>query len=296
MIYLRLGSSLTWAYTYDTVTTGWIAQWQDLLQLTCNNIEDIKATRIDVRASDLQSNKQGVCEFIEKVHDYGETGVISKCYDFSLIKFYVDPSRHRWICEVGRNSTSPVDYIKMQYFQFPIFERAIQNGGLPLHSALIEKDGYGFILAGNSNTGKSTCYNRIPVPWKALCDDLTLVVFEKDRLYNVHPFPTWSNYIFGRTGITWNVEMHFPLKSLFFLEKSDTDETIKLLPGETVFIITNLASQMCNLYWRYMKKEEIIAWKKKIFENAWEIASKFPCYILRHSLQGEFWKEIEKVI
>jgi hypothetical protein len=45
-----------------------------------------------------------------------------------------------------------------------------------------------------------------------------------------------------------------------------------------------------------MKKEEITTCRTKIFSNAWDITSSVPCYILRHSLHGEFWKEIEKVL
>ena len=81
-----------------------------------------------------------------------------------------------------------------------------------------------------------------------------------------------------------------------FLEKSNEDKIIPIRQREAAFKLTQLSLQVTTLFLSNIKKEEAIEIKAKLFENSYELASKIPCYILRHSLHGEFWKEIEKVL
>jgi SynChlorMet cassette protein ScmC len=100
------------------------------------------------------------------------------------------------ICDIGHGENYVQEIIKMLQILNPIFQKAKRAGGLPLHAALAERNGMGFLLAGPGDTGKSTCCHRLPGPWKALCDDESLVVRDHQKGYLAHPFPTWSDYLF----------------------------------------------------------------------------------------------------
>ena len=73
---------------------------------------------------------------------------------------------------------------------FPVFQEALEAGGFPIHGALVERAGVGFLLAGSGGTGKSTCCSRLPAPWRSLCDDEALVIPDRDGQI---PCPSTSN-------------------------------------------------------------------------------------------------------
>ena len=69
-----------------------------------------------------------------------------------------------------------------------IFAREAQaRGGILIHGALAEREGSGVILAAPGGTGKTTASNRLPAPWRSLCDDSTLVVRDPQGNYWAHP-------------------------------------------------------------------------------------------------------------
>ncbi len=175
----------------------------------------------------------------------------------------------------------------------PLVEHSIHNGGFLIHSAFIEHTKYktGYLISARSGTGKTTCCSRIPHPWHSVCEDETLVVQTSPYKYSGHPFPTWS-----KKETSWDIQKHVPIKSIFFLEKSKRDEVVALRPAIAAYAMTDLAIEKCNMYWQGMKSEEVIEYKKMIFKNAWGIAQGVRTYLLRASLTGEFWKEIEKVV
>ena len=75
-----------------------------------------------------------------------------------------------------------------------IFAREAQaRGGALIHGALAERNGHGVILAAPGGTGKTTASNRLPAPWRSLCDDATLVVRDPWTPGCVPPSPLHSN-------------------------------------------------------------------------------------------------------
>jgi len=182
-------------------------------------------------------------------------------------------------------------YAKMMFLLVPVFDYIISAGGLPIHGALIKKDCNGFILAGKSTSGKSTCCSRLNLPWEVLCDDLSLIVKDGEGFYPAHPLPTWSRVREKQSVSSWNTADYVPLKKLFFLEKSVKDEVLPLNIREGAMKIFYLSLQVYTV--EGMKKEEMIRKKRILFETAWELAVKIPCYRLRVSMNGDFWNRLD---
>jgi len=200
------------------------------------------------------------------------------------------------IYDIGEDIKNNLEYKKMEYFLYTIYKDIITIGGIPVHAGLIQKKNKAVLIGGSSGAGKSTCCQRVLNYWESLCDDLSIINLNNNE-YIAHPLPTWSNYYtYENPKFTWNVGLSFPLIAIFFIEQSNTDKILPVKKGEAAFIITRLAMQVYEKFLSCLDINEQYAERKKIFENAWEIASKVPCYILRCSLHGKFWEEIEKVI
>jgi len=200
------------------------------------------------------------------------------------------------IYETRPERNHDLDIIRMWQSLHPIYKRVQESGGLPFHAALVEHEGMGILLAGPGEAGKSTCCQRLPHPWLALCDDEALIVKDKRKGYLVHPFPTWSELLRNRCHQTWNVQQFFPLSALFFLEKAKIDEIIPIGQAETSIYSYKSSLNVCQRSWRNLGQEEERMHKNKLFDNACELAKAVPAYKLRVSLKGRFWEEIEKVL
>jgi len=219
-----------------------------------------------------------------------------KVHNLKALQIWSHPDVPDIICEIGPEDDDTLDIIRMWLSLHPIYQRAQDSGGLPIHAALIERNGIGVLLAAPGDTGKSTCCHRLASPWQALCDDETLIIPDVKGIYFAHPFPTWSDYLWQRHERTWNVEKHVPLFAIFFLEQAATDEVLGIGPGQAAIFIYQSATQVYQRSWRNLNREEGKAQRKKVFENACELAKAIPAYKLRVSLYGHFWEEIEKVL
>lgn len=178
-----------------------------------------------------------------------------------------------------------------------VIVRQAQNiGGILLHSALIERDGCGIILAGPGGVGKTTASRRITPPWRSLSDDETLVVRDQYGVYWAHPWPTWSELMAGGQGGTWDVEHTVPLKAIFFLEQALHDGIEPLGVAYTVPLLVELAEQTSWLMSRNEGKDVIRTLRLQRFENICTLVKRVPSFRLRLSLHGAFWQEIERVI
>ncbi len=67
-----------------------------------------------------------------------------------------------FICELRDNKLGPreakfLTFLALSNLLYPFYFYALSHGGLPLHAALIERHGQGFLLVADKNTGKSTC-------------------------------------------------------------------------------------------------------------------------------------------
>jgi SynChlorMet cassette protein ScmC len=199
---------------------------------------------------------------------------------------------------MGPNEGYEQDILRMRLSLQPIYQKAQDSGGLPLHAALIEKDGMGILLAAPAETGKSTCCNRIPRPWYVLSDEETLIVNngEKQNGFIAHPFPTWSEYFLRRSDLSWDVQRCLPVFAIFFLQQAETDEVFPIGKGQAAVLIYQSAMQVCSRSWVNLTLREMRNFKKRLFENACALTQTISAFNLQVSLKGRFWEKMGKVL
>lgn len=173
---------------------------------------------------------------------------------------------------------------------------AERRGGLLLHGALAERDGYGVILAGPGGVGKTMASQRLRPPWRALCDDMTLVVRGAEGGYWAHPWPTWSRFMFGKPGGSWDVQHAVPLKGIFFLSQAQEDSLDTIGMGQACSQLVELSEQTSGALLSNIRGDEMRKFRMRRFENICALQGAVPSYHLSLSLGGPFWRKIEKTI
>ena len=177
----------------------------------------------------------------------------------------------------------------------PVYEKVRQTGGLVAHSALFARDEDGILLIGPSGMGKSTCARRIGHPWSALCDDQVLVV-KTDQTYQCHPLPTWSTLWGNPEGRSWNIHRHVKLRAIFFLERSDTNQVRLLGKGQAAAMLSKSAQRVAVPYGDDTNQDDETAFKRLLFDNACELVSSTPCFVLHANLTTRFWEYMDTVL
>ncbi len=185
-----------------------------------------------------------------------------------------------------------IKFINMTNCFTPFYHHYGMNGGSPVHAAFAGLNGNGFLIAAEGDTGKTTSLMRLPDYYEKLADDTALVV-KNGNDYLVHPMPTWSDHLTRGINSSFDTHRSLPLKAVFFLEQADNDEVIPLRPGNAVSRLFESFKQSWNPYWKRMDEDMSKQCKIQVFENALEIVKSVPCYRLKATLTGNFWKEIE---
>jgi SynChlorMet cassette protein ScmC len=165
-----------------------------------------------------------------------------------------------------------------------------------LHGALAEKDGIGVILAAPGGRGKTTASDRLHAPWRSLSDDTTLVVRDLQGNYWAHPWPNWGRFLRGESSGTWDVQNAVPLKGVFFLSQAAENRVESVGPGHAVSLLVECAEQTSHVMARGLSKEETRALRLERFNNLCAVARVVPTHVLRISLTGAFWQEIEQTL
>lgn len=210
------------------------------------------------------------------------------------VVLWTHPEHKEIICEIGPEMDSTGEALKIGDSLFVFYYYETRCGGLPIHTALIERNGQGFLLAARGETGKSTCCKRIPEPWLPLCDDEALIVCDDQHHYYAHPFPTWSNFVMDRPQRSWDVQRYVPLKAIYFIEQASKDEAIPIGPGDAASRIYYSSLQAYYRMLIYMDPVLKTSLKNQMFNNACELSKSIPSFILKVDLQGKFWEEIDK--
>ncbi len=179
---------------------------------------------------------------------------------------------------------------------FAIHNEIIPKGGIPIHSLLLEYKSNGILLVGGSGVGKTTGYERIRPPWKALSDDHAFIVKKNDK-YRLHPFVTISECIENSLPTSRNINYSVPLKRIFFLNKSDKDKVIPISQSKAVYEFYNAAILLVRFYYKnFNTNPELKNLRTNIFNNACDIIKSVPSYRLDASLNGCFWKKIQETL
>jgi SynChlorMet cassette protein ScmC len=279
---LRLGNGQGWNILFTEETKSLVEKWASIMEMKKNGSRGFRKM-IMVRKN-------------EEIPIPGLPGKGWKIQNLERMRLWSHQRFPHVICEIGPEDHFDLDIIRIWMATYPIYQSAIETGGLPFHACLAGREGAGVLLAAPGGGGKSTCARRLPPPWKALCDDEALIVRDPEGRYFVHPFPTWSNFFWRREDRTWDVQEYISLSAIFFIKKGKRDEAIPMGRGEAAARMYQAAQQVCLRNWRYFSAEEERGEKEKLFANACRLAQKIPAFTLQVSLQGQFWKEVEKVI
>jgi SynChlorMet cassette protein ScmC len=199
------------------------------------------------------------------------------------------------VCALGPNlALAPV----FQYHQVAlvIAHDAESRGGLLLHGALAARDNAGVILAGPSGIGKSTASRRLRPPWRSLCDDTTLVVRDARGRCFAHPWPTWSNFYEDAPKKSWNVADAVPLRAVCFLSQAAHEHVDRVRPGEAAGLLFESARQIGRNTSRDRSSIRLREKHLRLFDRACGFASAVPCFALQLSLDGSFWRELDRIV
>jgi SynChlorMet cassette protein ScmC len=187
-------------------------------------------------------------------------------------------------------------YLNLVRLSLVLAREAQARGGVLIHGALAERDGIGVILAAPGGTGKTTASNRLPAPWRSLCDDTTLVVRDPQGNYWAHPWPTWSRFMDKGPGGTWDVQNAVPVKGIFFLAQAIEDRVERVGPGQAVSMLVECVEQVSMFMPIGLFTEEHRALYLERFDNLCALARVIPAHVLHISLTGAFWQEIEQAL
>jgi len=190
-----------------------------------------------------------------------------------------------------------IRYIDMSAALRIVFHHGLVSGsGCALHAASAVRNGGGIVIVASGQTGKSTCHRRLPNTWTPLADDCALAVKNPAGGFSVHPMPTWSNYLRKEKASVFETGTAYPLKALFFLKQDDADKAEKVAPSIAAGILHRLCRESLGSFLSRFPADEKKKLGQDVFEVCWAIAAAAPGYILRATLHGEFWREIESVL
>lgn len=282
---LKLADGTNWGFAATRATSPWLQEFAKIMQL--RKLSSRKEINRKLMFLALKDDHAGHLKdwnnYVQgKVYRIWEHNEIPE----NFIELNLDFVDHE-----------EIRYLNMSASLKPIFKYYIENGkGCPIHATFAEYKGKGILIAASGGTGKSTCYRRLPKRgWTPLSDDNALLVKNSGQ-FMVHPMPTWSDHLWKRAFTTFNTSHFAPLSAVFFLEQATTDEVIPLSKSIAVKKVYESFRQIWETFWIKMEKDAKIAMNKKIFDSAMEIIAVVPCYTLKATLGGKFWKEIEQVI
>ena len=204
---------------------------------------------------------------------------------------------HGLVAELSLATQDP-DMVALQLMKLSlVVARDVESrGGLLLHGGLAERGGLGAALAGPAGAGKTVASRRLSPPWQSLSDDATLVVRGREGQYWAHPWPTWSRFMFGGPGGSWDVQHKVALRGIFFLVHADTDSVRPLEKVRSIGLLMRSAQEAHGHDGRPESSHAIRAEHLQRFENVCALTRAVPCYRLGLTLEGAFWNEVEPLV
>jgi SynChlorMet cassette protein ScmC len=292
---LSLGHEFNWTFNGTVGTEQWLRKFARTMELA----RGPQATGVQVgfvRSRDGWITNSTVPGLLGQLRADHLPRVGWRCEDFNRVRLWYHPDLPDLMCELTPAHHYAADVLLMWYSMHVLYPDLCQRGGLPIHAALLQRDGVAVLLVAGEGTGKSTSCRRLASPWKALSDDLALVVPTGDGRYFAHPLPTWSDHIVGKWDQTWNVQQGVRLRGIFFLEQSHRDKSTPIGQGQTAVAITKSASYVLTRDWRKKDANRARTLRKTLFSNATVLAQNVPAFLLESTLTGEFWTQMENAL
>ncbi|EFK06520.1 conserved hypothetical protein [delta proteobacterium NaphS2] len=292
---LSLADGETWVFCANDETLEWTNRFCKIIGLTNGAKVPHNYRRFIVIRTKRDSADSESSMLIEDTGFFGASaGLAWEPIRMGPVRFFYHPNGRDVICDIKDTMNWDIEIMRMQQSLYPIFRTAQVKGGLPFHASLIEKNGGGFLFAASGGGGKSTCASRAKPPWRTLCDDSALIV-KQNGSYFAHPFPTWSTFFKKNEEPECNSQYSVPVKAVFFLQKASHDGIIPLGASAAAAKSAESAWQAYYNHTLCLSNADKRKLRLEIFQNALEMAKTIPMFILRISISGCFWGEIDKV-
>ncbi len=285
--YLTLSDALKWGfYTSDDKVYTWLKKLSSILTLKEDTIDNC-----DKKIIFTSLNKKKVPSFCKGNlwHQRKQSAAYSLWYSESSDISYMEVN-------IDFLDNNEISIITMAAVMRHIYMYYIKNGGGILHCAFLELRGNGVAIAASGGTGKSTCYNRVPTPWIAHSDDNALIIKNKNGGYNIHPMPTWSDYIWERKQSSVNSFYSVPLSGIFFIKQAKNDNVKSISFTRKLIKIKSSLTDPMSAYFNRSSEIERRGLTTFIFNNSVTLIEKIPCFLLNVTLDGNFWFGIEKTL
>lgn len=283
---LSLSDGETWGFSATESVLPWLEELRKIMHL-----EESDSKEIDRKIIFLALNKDN----LPPDTDEREWTIYKQG---SVYRIWSHANKDEVFVELNKDfiDHKEIKVINMWSSLKVIYKHRINKNGGPAHAALAELNGKGILIAAGGGTGKSTCSRRFPDHWKSLSDDTALIIRDKSDEFRVHPMPTWSDHLWSKKFSTFQTSYSVGLNAIFFLEQASTDEVIPLQKGASTQKIFESCKQIWESYWEREEKSVRDTMGTKLFNTSCDIAARIPCYTLKATLNGKFWKDIEKVI
>ncbi len=292
---LKLTNHLGWSLSASMSTKIWLRRLASIMDLKRGRSDGLRKVHF-VLSSDF-GDSSGLPNLHVAIAQQSSPFVSNwTTQKFGLLRWWSSPGGPEAICELPDLDNMENGIMMMSEALLPLYRQTIAAGGMPMHAALMERSGVGFLIAASGGVGKSTCCHRLPPPWNPLCDVETLILPASSKSFLAHPFPTWSEYLNGQSSHTWRVESCIPLDAVFFLSQAATDEVVPISKMEAAIRINQSAVQVCNRMWFYMTGPSQRGLRSELFSNASNLAKAIPCFELSTSLTGRFWEHMDRVL
>ena len=101
--------------------------------------------------------------------------------------------------------------------------------------------------------------------------------------------------MFKKSNRTWSTHRHLSPKAVFFVERAATDEVVPIGAGKAAFLINANAARY------YLTSSDFSAAEQReteeqLFATACTLAKEVSAFILRVSLHGSFWRNMEAAL
>ena len=216
--------------------------------------------------------------------------------DFPFMRMWISTSTRHILCQLLYWDSVTSNIARIKGALNPVYLTLIQQGGLPIHGALIQFKDKGLLFLGQSGVGKSTACARMTGSFIPLSDDEALILKKGDGFYG-HPIPTWSGFQNEQSVIaSTHVEKEVEITALFFLKQGAETQITPMGRGEAAVRICQASLELLATYPLFSKTHGLQVRRKILFDTACDMAQKIPAHTLFLSLSHDFMGAVAETI
>lgn len=182
------------------------------------------------------------------------------------------------VCTIPPPEDVHLQFLGVLYLAGVLVQMAIRRGGMLVHGALAASGDTGVVLEGPANAGKTTASGRLPCGMASLCDDSTLIIADRRGQYCAHPWPTWSRFLAGSGGGTWQITRHVALRAICFISRQSESDLVSVSPSWAVGrLVRSNAEAGRSMEHRWDDAERRLA-RLSALSISCRIVREVPCY------------------